>query len=75
MLYGAYNFERNLNVWLTLNKWCGNGAVCDAGFTIITTMSPKQIVATTHFTSSLEVQEQVRICCRDPVNYDTTEYG
>ena len=27
------------------------------------------------FTSTLEVQEQVRIYCRDPANYDTTEYG
>jgi len=49
MLYGALNFEQNLNTWLTwINKvkgglsagWCDGGAVCDQGLTFTPTMSP-----------------------------------
>ena len=60
--------KQKINTWLTLDKLCYDNAVCDVD-TPAPTVAPKQ------FTSHLELQEQVKMYCRDPINYDTTEYG
>ena len=71
------------------NDWCGGGASCfnepsnepsvlptsklTAPPTNYPTFATKDGIR--QFTSSLALRDEVSIYCKDPVNYDSTEYG